>query len=165
MGFLAKHKKKLIIAAAAAAVFAAALPKAVLLGAKFFAAQETVVRTDWTMDVGSVVDEDEEPVSYTHLIMAKLAIEACDVLTSIRIAQAAGAAAAGPTARWKGFYFDLDWRTTQARPGAGYGGTQATPLVCYAVAEARTNGLTIPMYGGGGVFSYDPVSYTHLMCW
>lgn len=60
MGFLAKHKKKLIIAAAAAAVFAAALPKAVLLGAKFFAAQETVVRTDWTMDVGSVVDEDEE---------------------------------------------------------------------------------------------------------
>ncbi len=88
-------------------------------------------------------------------IMAKLAIESCDVLTSIRIAQAAGAAAAGPTARWKGFCFDLDWRTTQARPGAGYGGTQATPLVCYALAEARTNGLTIPMYGGGGVFSYD----------
>ena len=88
-------------------------------------------------------------------IMAKLAIESCDVLTSIRIAEAAGAAAAGPTARWKGFYFDLDWRTTQARPGAGYGGTQATPLVCYAISEARTNGMKIPMYGGGGVFSYD----------
>lgn len=88
-------------------------------------------------------------------IMAKLAIESCDVLTSIRIAQAAGAAAAGPTARWKAFYFDLDWRTTQARPGAGYGGTQATPLVCYSIAEARSEGLTIPMYGGGGVFSYD----------
>ena len=88
-------------------------------------------------------------------VMAKLAIESCDVLTSIRIAQSAGAAAAGPTARWKGFYFDLDWRGTEARPGAGYGGTQATPLVCYAAAEARTNGLTIPMYGGGGVFSYD----------
>lgn len=88
-------------------------------------------------------------------IMAKLAIESCDVLTSIRVAEAAGATAAGPTARWKGFYFDLDWRETQARPGAGYGGTQATPLVCYAVAEARTNGMKIPMYGGGGVFSYD----------
>ena len=88
-------------------------------------------------------------------IMAKLAMESCDVLTSIRIAQAAGATAAGPTARWKGFYFDLDWRTTQARPGAGYGGTQATPLVCYAIAEARNNGLAIPMYGGGGVFSYE----------
>lgn len=88
-------------------------------------------------------------------VMAKLAMESCDVLTSIRVAQAAGAKAAGPTARWKGFYFDLDWRTTQARPGAGYGGTQATPLVCYAVAEARSSGITIPLYGGGGVFSFD----------
>jgi len=88
-------------------------------------------------------------------IMAKLAMESCDVLTSIRIAAAAGAAAAGPTARWKGFCFDLDWRTTQARPGGGYGGTQATPLVCYAIAEARSEGLSIPMYGGGGVFSYE----------
>ncbi|WP_143321518.1 4Fe-4S binding protein [Clostridium sp. HBUAS56010] len=88
-------------------------------------------------------------------IMAKLAMESCDVLTSIRVAEAAGASAAGPTARWKGFYFDLDWRTTQARPGSGYGGTQATPLVCYAIAEARTNGLKIPMYGGGGVFNYQ----------
>ena len=65
------------------------------------------------------------------------------------------ATAAGPTARWKGFYFDLDWRTTQARPGAGYGGTQATPLVCYSIAEARTAGCKIPMYGGGGVFNYE----------
>jgi len=88
-------------------------------------------------------------------IMAKLAMESCDVLTSIRVAEAAGAYAAGPTARWKGFYFDLDWRTTEARPGSGYGGTQATPLVCYAIAEARANGLTIPLYGGGGVFSYQ----------
>ncbi len=88
-------------------------------------------------------------------IMAKLAMESCDVLTSIRVAEAAGAYAAGPTARWKGFYFDLDWRTTQARPGSGYGGTQATPIVCYAIAEARTSGLTIPLYGGGGVFSFE----------
>lgn len=89
------------------------------------------------------------------LVMVKLAVESCDVLTSMRLAQAAGADAVGPTARWKGFCMDLDWRRTQSRPGAGYGGTQATPIVCYAVAEGRNNGITIPMYAGGGVFSYD----------
>ena len=88
-------------------------------------------------------------------VMVKLAVEGCDVLTSMRIAQASGADAVGPTARWKAFCMDLDWRTTQPRPGAGYGGTQATPLVCYAVAEGRKNGITLPMYAGGGVFSYD----------
>ena len=88
-------------------------------------------------------------------IMAKLAIESTDALTSMRIAEAAGAAAAGPTARWKGYYMDLDWRGTEARPGAGYGGTQATPLVCYSIAEARTAGVKIPLYGGGGVFNYE----------
>lgn len=40
-------------------------------------------------------------------------------------------------------------------PGAGYGGTQATPLVCYSIAEARTAGVKIPLYGGGGVFNYE----------
>ena len=50
---------------------------------------------------------------------------------------------------------DLDWRGTEARPGAGYGGTQATPLVCYSIAEARTAGVKIPLYGGGGVFNYE----------
>ncbi len=88
-------------------------------------------------------------------VMVKLAVESCDVLTSMREAQAAGASAVGPTARWKAFYFDLDWKTTEARPGAGYGGTQATPLVCYAVAEARSKGIDLPIYAGGGVFSYD----------
>ncbi|MGN1019248.1 MAG: 4Fe-4S binding protein [Aristaeellaceae bacterium] len=88
-------------------------------------------------------------------VMVKLAVESCDVLTSMRIAQAAGADAVGPTARWKAFCMDLDWRRTQPRPGAGYGGTQATPIVCYAVAEGRCNGITLPMYAGGGVFSYD----------
>lgn len=88
-------------------------------------------------------------------VMAKLAIESVDALTSMRIAEAAGAAAAGPTARWKGFYMDLDWRGTEARPGSGYGGTQATPLVCYSIAEARSNGVTLPLYGGGGVFNYE----------
>lgn len=88
-------------------------------------------------------------------VMVKLAVEGCDVLTSMRIAQAAGADAVGPTARWKAFCMDLDWRRTQPRPGAGYGGTQATPLVCYAVAEGRNNGIMLPMYAGGGVFSFD----------
>lgn len=88
-------------------------------------------------------------------VMVKLAVEGCDVLTSMRIAQASGADAVGPTARWKAFYMDLDWRRTQPRPGSGYGGTQANPLVCYAVAEARGQGITLPMYAGGGVFSYE----------
>lgn len=88
-------------------------------------------------------------------VMVKLAIEGCDPLTSIRHAVANGASAVGPTARWKGFYFDLDWKQTQARPGAGYGGTQANPIVCYTVAEARSKGIDIPMYAGGGVFSFD----------
>lgn len=89
-------------------------------------------------------------------VMVKLAVENCDPLTSMRQAMYAGADAVGPTARWKAFYFDLDWKTTQARPGAGYGGTQANPLVCYAVAEARNKGVDIPIYAGGGVFSYEP---------
>ena len=37
----------------------------------------------------------------------------------------------------------------------GYGGTQATPVVCYSIAEARTAGVKIPLYGGGGVFNYE----------
>jgi dihydropyrimidine dehydrogenase (NAD+) subunit PreA len=86
-------------------------------------------------------------------IMVKLAIEDCDALTTMRGLTDAGAFAVGPTARWKGFYFDLDWKSTQARPGSGYGGTQATPIVCYNVAEARSKGITFPMYAGGGVFS------------
>lgn len=88
-------------------------------------------------------------------VMVKLAVEGCDVLTSMRTAQAAGADAVGPTARWKAFCMDLDWRRTRPRPGAGYGGTQATPIVCQAVAEGRVNGITLPMYAGGGVFSFD----------
>ena len=88
-------------------------------------------------------------------VMVKLAVEGCDVLTSMRVAQFSGADAVGPTARWKAFYMDLDWRRTQPRPGSGYGGTQANPIVCYAVAEGRNNGITLPMYAGGGVFSYD----------
>ncbi|MDL2228849.1 4Fe-4S binding protein [Treponema sp. OttesenSCG-928-L16] len=86
-------------------------------------------------------------------LMVKLAVEGCDTLTAMRMADAAGADAVGPTARWKAFYFDLDWRRTQARPGAGYGGTQATPIICHVIAEARSKGMTLPFYAGGGVFS------------
>ena len=67
----------------------------------------------------------------------------------------AGADAIGPTARWKAFVFDLDWRQSTARPGGGYGGTQALPIACYTVAEARLSGITTPIYAGGGVFSWD----------
>lgn len=88
-------------------------------------------------------------------VMVKLPVEACDPLRAIEAAVNAGADAIGPTARWKGFVFDLNWKETQARPGAGYGGTQALPIICYNVAEARLNGITTPMYAGGGIFSWD----------
>ena len=87
-------------------------------------------------------------------VMVKLAVENCDTLKAMRLAQAAGADAVGPTARWKAFCFELDWRSTLARPGGGYGGTQANPIICQAIAEARTLDIKIPMFAGGGVFSY-----------
>ncbi len=88
-------------------------------------------------------------------VMVKLAVENCDTLKAMRLAQAAGADAVGPTARWKAFCFDLDWRGTLARPGGGYGGTQANPIICHTIAEARSQDITIPMFAGGGVFSYE----------
>ena len=88
-------------------------------------------------------------------VMTKLAVEGCDPLIAIQRASDAGADAVGPTARWKAFTFDLDWRRSQANPGGGYGGTQANPIVCYVVAEARSKGIKTPMYAGGGVFSFD----------
>lgn len=88
-------------------------------------------------------------------VMVKLAVEACDPLTSMRNATDAGATAVGPTARWKAFYFDLDWKGTEPRPGSGYGGTQSVPIVSYAIAEARGKGIKTPIYAGGGVFSYE----------
>ena len=88
-------------------------------------------------------------------VMVKLTVEGCDPLTAIRQAVAAGADGVGPTARWKAFSFDLDWKRTEPRPGSGYGGTQATPIICYTIAETRSKGINIPMYAGGGVFSYE----------
>ncbi|MGQ9553773.1 MAG: 4Fe-4S binding protein [Anaerolineae bacterium] len=87
-------------------------------------------------------------------VMVKLPVEACDPLRAMEAACHAGADAVGPTARWKGFVFDLDWRRSLAQPGGGYGGSQALPIICYTVAEARLNGLTLPMYAGGGVFDW-----------
>lgn len=92
----------------------------------------------------------------THLpVMVKLAVEGCDPIRAIERATDAGASAVGPTARWKAFTFDLNWRETQARPGGGYGGTQATPIVCQVIAEARRLGIATPMFAGGGVFGYE----------
>jgi dihydropyrimidine dehydrogenase (NAD+) subunit PreA len=88
-------------------------------------------------------------------VMVKLPVEGCDPLRAMEAAVCAGADGIGPTARWKAFVFDLDWKQSTARPGGGYGGTQALPIACYTVAEARLSGITTPVYAGGGVFSWD----------
>jgi len=88
-------------------------------------------------------------------VMVKLPVEACDPLRAIEAAVFGGADGIGPTARWKGFVFDLDWEKTQARPGSGYGGSQALPIACYVTAETRMNGIKTPMYTGGGVYSWE----------
>jgi dihydropyrimidine dehydrogenase (NAD+) subunit PreA len=87
--------------------------------------------------------------------LVKLPVEACDPLRAMEAALHGGADAVGPTARWKGFVFDLDWRRSPATPGGGYGGSQALPVISYVVAEARQNGVDAPMYAGGGVFSWQ----------
>ena len=88
-------------------------------------------------------------------VMVKLPVESCDPLRAMEAALHGGADAIGPTARWKGFVFDLDWRRSLATPGGGYGGSQALPVIAYVVAEARLNGVQAPMYAGGGVFSWE----------
>lgn len=88
-------------------------------------------------------------------VMVKLPVEACDPLRAMDSAVYGGADGIGPTARWKAFVFDLDWKQSQARAGGGYGGTHALPIACYTVAEARVNGIKTPMYAGGGVFTWE----------
>jgi len=88
-------------------------------------------------------------------VVVKLPVESCDPLRAMEAAHHGGADALGPTARWKGFVFDLDWKRSRATPGGGYGGSQALPVICYVVAEARLNGISQPMYAGGGVFSWE----------
>lgn len=88
-------------------------------------------------------------------VLVKLPVESCDPLRAMEAALHGGADAVGPTARWKGFVFDLDWRRSPATPGGGYGGSHALPVISYVVAEARQIGVKLPMYAGGGVFSWE----------
>jgi dihydroorotate dehydrogenase/NAD-dependent dihydropyrimidine dehydrogenase PreA subunit len=88
-------------------------------------------------------------------VMVKLPVEGCDPLRAMEAAMHGGADAIGPTARWKAFTFDLDWRRSLVGAGSGYGGTQALPIICYTVAEARMNGIQLPMFAGGGAFSWQ----------
>ena len=88
-------------------------------------------------------------------VMVKLPVECCDPQRAMESAVHAGAEAIGPTARWKGFVFDLDWKRTQATAGGGYGGTQMLPIICYTVAQARLLDIDTPIFAGGGVFSWE----------
>lgn len=88
-------------------------------------------------------------------VMVKLPLENCDTLRAMDAAIYGGASAVGPTARWKGFVIDLDWKRSLAEAGGGYGGEQALPVVSYVVAEARSQGISTPIYAGGGVFSWE----------
>ena len=55
-----KRKKKLLIALVVILLLIAAVPAIVMYVAKSFTAQETVVRTDWTTDVGEVFEQNQE---------------------------------------------------------------------------------------------------------
>ena len=54
-----KGKKKLIIVLVVLLLVILAVPAIVMYIGKSFTAQETVVRTDWTTDVGEIVDQNE----------------------------------------------------------------------------------------------------------
>lgn len=88
-------------------------------------------------------------------VMVKLPVEACDPLRAMEAATFGGADAIGPTARWRGFAFDLDLKRTLPRPGSGYGTSGALPVACFTVAEARANGIETPMYAGGGIYNWE----------
>lgn len=96
-------------------------------------------------------------------VMCKLPVEACDTLRAMRSALSAGADAVGPTARWKGLDIELDYRQTLPLGGGGYSGSQALPIICYSVAEARLNGIEAPIYAGGGVFNAEAAAKL-IMC-
>ena len=55
-----KHRKKLIAAVIIILVLIVAVPVGIIIGGKIFTAQEKVVRTDWTMEVGETVDKNED---------------------------------------------------------------------------------------------------------
>lgn len=70
MNFLKKHKKKLIIGAILIIVLAAAAPTIIAAIGKLYTAQETVIRTDWTTDIGEIVDQDEElQIEYAQAVL------------------------------------------------------------------------------------------------
>lgn len=88
-------------------------------------------------------------------VMVKLPVECCDPLRAMEAAVFGGADGIGPTARWRGFVFDLDLEKTLPRPGGGYGTSGALPVISFTVAEARNNGIRLPMYAGGGVYNWE----------
>jgi dihydroorotate dehydrogenase/NAD-dependent dihydropyrimidine dehydrogenase PreA subunit len=88
-------------------------------------------------------------------VMVKLPTEMTDPLRAMDAAVYGGAYAVGPTARWKGLTFDLDWKRSLPRGGGGYSGSQVLPIACYTVAEARNRGIKVPIFGGGGVYSAE----------
>ena len=88
-------------------------------------------------------------------VMVKLPTEMTDPLRAMDSAVYGGAYAVGPTARWKALTFDLDWKRALPRGGGGYSGSQVLPIACYTVAEARNQGIEIPIFGGGGVYSAE----------
>lgn len=88
-------------------------------------------------------------------VMVKLPVECCDPLRAMEAAVFGGADSIGPTARWRGFAFELDWKKTLPRAGAGYGTSGALPVISFVVAEARNNDIKTPMYAGGGVYDWE----------
>ena len=58
---ISKRLKKLLLAAVIlVAVLAVSVPIVVMAVSKSFTAQEHVVRTDWEIDAGTVIDQSEE---------------------------------------------------------------------------------------------------------
>lgn len=84
-------------------------------------------------------------------LMVKLPMEMVDTLAAAKAAADEGAAAAGPTGRWKGLLVDGDGRESAALPGGGYSSPHLLPVVCHTVAEIRAKGISVPLYAGGGV--------------
>ena len=95
-------------------------------------------------------------VSNTKLpVMCKLPVEACNPMLAMKAALESGAYAVGPTARWRGMLFDLDYENATTAVGGGYGCSQSLPIICYVAAFARQRGIDAPMFAGGGVYNAE----------
>lgn len=98
----------------------------------------------------------EAAVSAVKLpVMCKLPVEGCNGFAAMRAALDVGAYAVGPTARWKGMLFDLDFENASTAVGGGYGCSQSLPIICYMAARARQMGMDAPMFAGGGVYTAE----------